>query len=984
MKKLILTLWFLAFPALAANYASPIFNNLTTQGTTTLAGATVFLGGNFSTSGAYPLTLTTTGSTNVTLPTSGTLLDASTAASTYAPQNNPTFTGTAHIPTLSVTGNGTVTGTLGVTGNLSAPVLPTGASTARTLSARFSDVLNAYDYGVKCDGATDNSAAYTAIENAEKPGAVVYFPPAPNSGSANKCLSSTNFVLNSGVDFYEVPGSVYLAPTASNVSSVLIFSAASNTYVYGLSVDGGGTTFTSSSNVILAYHASNVTFDHVQEQNTRGIGILINGSSYTTVENSTFTNVGGVYGTGNAQGIAFCCGTAANNVDNNVLNNTFYHTGLDAISVTNTSGTTIRGNRCYENLTTSEGACVYATGNVGLLTIENNVSMNSEGNGFDLGAADPTEDVLFVGNTSEYSGNNGVGDFGNATFTAIGNTVKDSGQATGQVGESGFAFSGSSASSVGTVLLAGNTVTDDQTTETQQYAIYSNSNTTFTGGVNIGQSNYLAGNLDGTFGGGGALTDYTYTQNPTNNAAALNASTTVTPTTGFTNTIPNGITTYILSPSGTLASGTITLPSSPVQNQYLVVLFDKAITSLTINPSSGQSLVGSQASAAANSSIVFTYSGTTWHLTSPASLVSAETTRAQGAEALLAPLASPTFTGTPTVPTAVAGTSTTQAASTAFALNTAGSMLITTSGTYTLPVGIHTLRYEIEGGAGGSGCGVVTSSGTAASGGGTGASSYPVIGWITAQQLSFSSQVTVTATVGAAGSPCVASGTTAGSTGSTPTAGGFSQLQVGSLGPFCSPGGGAGSNGQQGAGSAGGGLNGYGSACTNGNNASGATGGAASGNGGQSGGSAANGVTGPAGYSQGASGNGVAVGVAGSQPNTAYARAGIPGSGLASTPASISGAGNFTGLTSTFPTAGSSTCTGTSQNGANATLANEVDEFYGATGGAAASCTSSNGGNGGNAFGYGSSGGGGGDALVGYTAGSAGASDPGAILLTWN
>lgn len=48
------------------------------------------------------------------------------------------------------------------------------------------------------------------------------------------------------------------------------------------------------------------------------------------------------------------------------------------------------------------------------------------------------------------------------------------------------------------------------------------------------------------------------------------------------------------------------------------------------------------------------------------SAISNETSRAQGVEALKAPIASPAFTGTPTVPTAAAGTSTTQAASTAF------------------------------------------------------------------------------------------------------------------------------------------------------------------------------------------------------------------------------------------------------------------------------------------------------------------------------
>jgi len=46
--------------------------------------------------------------------------------------------------------------------------------------------------------------------------------------------------------------------------------------------------------------------------------------------------------------------------------------------------------------------------------------------------------------------------------------------------------------------------------------------------------------------------------------------------------------------------------------------------------------------------------------------IATETARALAAEALLAPLASPALTGTPTAPTAAAGTSTTQLATTAF------------------------------------------------------------------------------------------------------------------------------------------------------------------------------------------------------------------------------------------------------------------------------------------------------------------------------
>ena len=49
--------------------------------------------------------------------------------------------------------------------------------------------------------------------------------------------------------------------------------------------------------------------------------------------------------------------------------------------------------------------------------------------------------------------------------------------------------------------------------------------------------------------------------------------------------------------------------------------------------------------------------------------LSAEITRAKNSEALKAPLASPTLTGTPKAPTASAGTNTTQIATTAFVQN---------------------------------------------------------------------------------------------------------------------------------------------------------------------------------------------------------------------------------------------------------------------------------------------------------------------------
>jgi hypothetical protein len=95
--------------------------------------------------------------------------------------------------------------------------------------------------------------------------------------------------------------------------------------------------------------------------------------------------------------------------------------------------------------------------------------------------------------------------------------------------------------------------------------------------------------------------------------ASIDASLQLTaPATGATVTIPNNIGRYAVNPTGTLASLTLIMPSTPQQNQVVAVLFTQAVTALTLNGNSGQTVSSPPTSAAAGTSIRYCYTGTTW------------------------------------------------------------------------------------------------------------------------------------------------------------------------------------------------------------------------------------------------------------------------------------------------------------------------------------------------------------------------------------
>lgn len=88
-----------------------------------------------------------------------------------------------------------------------------------------------------------------------------------------------------------------------------------------------------------------------------------------------------------------------------------------------------------------------------------------------------------------------------------------------------------------------------------------------------------------------------------------------TPTTGFTISMAGTLGTLQLTPAGTLASGTVNLPASPVDGQIASITSTQAITALTIGAGSN-SLVNTIAGMPAHGFVSWQYnaSGTSWQI----------------------------------------------------------------------------------------------------------------------------------------------------------------------------------------------------------------------------------------------------------------------------------------------------------------------------------------------------------------------------------
>lgn len=86
------------------------------------------------------------------------------------------------------------------------------------------------------------------------------------------------------------------------------------------------------------------------------------------------------------------------------------------------------------------------------------------------------------------------------------------------------------------------------------------------------------------------------------------------PLTGFTITIADGVTCYVINPAGTLATGTFTMPANPQEGQLLTIGSTQTQTAVTLTANTGQTFaVAAPTALTAGISVMFRYLATVWY-----------------------------------------------------------------------------------------------------------------------------------------------------------------------------------------------------------------------------------------------------------------------------------------------------------------------------------------------------------------------------------
>jgi len=158
-------------------------------------------------------------------------------------------------------------------------------------------------------------------------------------------------------------------------------------------------------------------------------------------------------------------------------------------------------------------------------------------------------------------------------------------------------------------------------------------------------------------------------------------------TTGFSYTFAAGTTVLVMNPAGTLATGTITMPASPVDGMTITFSSTQTISALTLNGNTGQTVVSKVTVLSANQATTYVYrlSNTTWY---PMSTVATNVPAAPPAASMVRLITSNGYGSTNTVIKRYTTTVTNQGSDITYAdsATLGASFTINTSGVYAATV----------------------------------------------------------------------------------------------------------------------------------------------------------------------------------------------------------------------------------------------------------------------------------------------------------
>jgi hypothetical protein len=207
----------------------------------------------------------------------------------------------------------------------SAAIIASGGTVGRTVADRAGDALDIKDFGAKCDGSTDDTAAFATAFALSAP-TTIHLPTGTCriSGAPLVATSAVSVVGNGrGVSI------IQLAPGATPSGAVLSWSGQSNVMLRDFTLDLGGA---SASALIHAVSLTGGSGHLVNDIAIIGAGssrwllLALDGISNTVIERSIFS-LPVPYTTQN-QGINLSCSTASP-TDIRILDNVLVNTGMD-------------------------------------------------------------------------------------------------------------------------------------------------------------------------------------------------------------------------------------------------------------------------------------------------------------------------------------------------------------------------------------------------------------------------------------------------------------------------------------------------------------------------------------------------------------------------------------------------------------------------------------------------------------------------------